>query len=169
MQLFTHRKQHTCTHIRIHRKMLRIDTILLMWGVAENVKFRVCSSSRFSNGAHARCRCVESNDPRSVFSWKRGLRVEVTVSHLILFIVRYLHRFSRGITDIDIGSKPAKIAIRSRIISRVTCHWTTTCRGVTIQINRKRAGKVPARTIVDSEIGNIDLNREMDNGENYIK
>lgn len=32
---------------------IRVDTILLMWAVAENVKFRVCSSSRFSNGAHA--------------------------------------------------------------------------------------------------------------------
>lgn len=51
--LFTH------SNIRLppHRWTMRIDTILLMWAVAENVKFRVCSSSRFSNGAHARRRC----------------------------------------------------------------------------------------------------------------
>lgn len=47
-----------CIRVRTHRKMLRIDMILLMWSVAENVKFRVCTSSRFSNGAHACCRCV---------------------------------------------------------------------------------------------------------------
>ena len=78
--VFTHRKQHACTRVRIHRKMLRTDAILLMWGVAENVKFRVCSSSRFSNGAHARCRCVEWKRSEIGFlGLSRKLRGEVTV------------------------------------------------------------------------------------------
>ena len=50
---------------------IRVDTILLMWAVAENVKFRVCSSSRFSNGAHAGAFIESSIQLKSQFFERR--------------------------------------------------------------------------------------------------
>lgn len=72
-QCVTNLFTHSNGRLPSHRETIRIDTILLMWAVAENVKFRVCSSSRFSNGAHARRRCFYRKFD-SAFRWNQSFR-----------------------------------------------------------------------------------------------
>lgn len=133
---------------------MRID-ILLMWAVAENVKFRVCSSSRFSNGAHARRRCFY----RKFDSTFREIKVLQCRPYFPAF--RSGQSFFSFLFSLESLENLRVQARENRdlFINNFACHVSLNRHHVTIQINRKHAGKMPARAIMDSEIGNIYPNR----------